>query len=791
MKEREQPVAGRQGKVTIDLSRIPEDMFDPTKPLRVAAVYGDQIMDQKVITPSKQPNPRRFDVELRFDQEQDGVAGANVIVAPADDERNLFSKYAARKFVSGVNKRLDGGVLQISPAIYQWWRFCWLPRTYHITGRVVRQESDCTHPVGAANVEIYDVDYCWWWYSEDLIASGTTDADGFFDITFTWCVPLWCLFTFRRPPIYLDPDLRDRIHEIIRERLPFPPIPPDDPWQFEQILRQTGVSLPDAASREEFSTRSAMTRMRAAQAADLSVSTAALSAPLKASALTSLSQINWRDLLEPIIFWPICEDPCDWYPDVRLRVTQNQPGSGTVEIFRENVWQTHWNLSTDLLNLSLHANAQALYSDACSPDPILGNCMLFERVGWFNVSTIYQPDLTAGVSYGTTPDRKQRLGYTVSKDRAWCETLGVHGDFGLAAQVDYYQVQVAKWNAADRDAWELDHTYVLPDARYAAVSADKLGGFDRLYAELQSAGGWTYYLWKSEGFAPQTVGGIPGVYKSRQRFEQEYRNAHGGANPAPDFVSGWYWDTTARTRLFHVDTTKFSDGLYSFRLVGYHQTGVDGSGQPVLAPVNMGLPGGVLKRCGGPSAPVKADLVTLMISNAGYLAPHKPKVEIKSFKKNGVTPIAECDILVLNPDPLVGDTVAIEFEASDAAGNLEQYAVNFYRGASGPTSALGAPGVSMTGTIPNGPDYLDVIAAVPAAAPVWTGGSWVLTVPASFFVGLGGSCAYNLRVGAWDRQTDGWSAGVGWGAVYTEQNRAFTVVLTTDKMKYCGQLGCP
>jgi hypothetical protein len=44
-------------------------------------------------------------------------------------------------------------------------------------------------------------------------------------------------------------------------------------------------------------------------------------------------------------------------------------------------------------------------------------------------------------------------------------------------------------------------------------------------------------------------------------------------------------------------------------------------------------------------------------------------------------------------------------------------------------------------------------------------------------IALGGSCAYNLRLAAWDRHTNGFAAGTGWSATHCEHNRAFTVIL--------------
>lgn len=461
--------------VTVDLKRIPENEFDPGKDVRIATVRNGKIIDSKIVTPAKERDPRSFQVSLSLGSAEDGVAGAQVVVAPADDERNLFSTLTARKMVAGTGERVEGGVLQVSPGIYKWWRFCWFPHTYHITGRVVHHDGECTHPVGAANVEIYDVDYCWWWYRQDLITSGTTDPDGFFDITFTWCVPLWCFLEPLRPPLYVDPHLRDILEKIIREKLvlrrpPWPP--PPDPRELERQLSELGVVLPRtevgmAAERPlagmkispQLLNPGTSRNVAAAEVIDASKQTQTAKqltvAPSLVSRLSAARRIDWKDLFGGIIFWPVCDDFCDWYPDVKIRVTQTQAG-GPVVIYEDTYADIRWNLKSDLLNLSIEANDQALYSDACRPDPILGKCMLFERVGWYNVSSIYQPDIIAGVaSYGTTPDRKTRLCYTADKDRAWCATIGVHGDFGLAADVDYYQVQYAQWTGVDLTSWDL------------------------------------------------------------------------------------------------------------------------------------------------------------------------------------------------------------------------------------------------------------------------------------------------------------------------------------------------
>jgi hypothetical protein len=754
-----------QVRVKVDLSAIPEDEFDAKRTLRVATVRGGKVIDSKDVTPAREKNPRMPEVSLRLGVPEDGVAGADVVVAPADDERNVMSKLTARRFVSATASSVDA-VLRVTPSIYRWWRFCWFPHKYHVTGRVVRHEGECTHPVGAANVEVYDVDYCWWWYNQDLLATGTTDADGFFDITFTWCVPLWCLLWPIYPPIFIDPILRDRFRELLRQYVKVPPFPPPpDPRSWERQLQDFGIEVPTTTIRRF---QPAPT-LRALQTSEATARTAARSTSLTKAKLSA------AEIFGPIIFWPPCDNPCDWSPDIKIRVTQNQP-TGTVTIYEDSYSDIRWNQTGDILNLTLEANEDALFSDDCRPDPLLGNCMLFERVGEYNVSTIYQPDIGGGFSYGATPDRRQRLGYTVHLDRAWCLTIGVHGDFGLAAGVDYYQVQYASWTPADILAWDADHTHRPADAAFSPlVDPLALGAFTRTYAERVGF----FYVWRNEGFAAQTVGGIPGLYKTRQRFEQEYRDSHGGANPAPDFVSGWYWDTWAMTRLFDLDTSRFTNGLYSFRLVGYRQTGVDGSGNPILTLVNMGLPGGVGRRCGGPGI---TELVTLRLHDN----PHVPDCEILDFKKNGATTIDECAIVVLDTT----DYITIEYKAEDLSGNLHSYLVTLQRGFDPEQNIRGLGGVTISGTTPQGPDYSSALAdaITPAIPPFWNGGTWTATVPAGAFAALGGSCAYNLRLRSWDRQTNGSSSIL--SAAECERNRAFTVILAADKDQYCDQLGC-
>jgi len=765
--------------VTIDLTRIDEKEFDAKRPLRVAAIRDGKIIDQKTVTPAKEKDPRHFAVQLSLGAAEDGVAGAEIVAAPADDERNLFSKLAARKFIAGEGDRIDGNII-VNPGIYCWWRFCWFPRHYRITGRVQRHVDDCTHPIGGANVEIFDVDYCWWWFREDLITSAVTDVNGFFDIHFTWCVPLWCLFEIvRRPPIAIDPDLRDRIRAALDERVIVkfpPPPPPPDPWEWEKQLVELGVELPSAGGLSAPGLDVARARQIAPnlQAASR-VSAAAVSSFAQQStrnsaaslALSSAAKIKAVDIFGSIIFWPPCDEPCDWLPDIKIRVTQNQPG-GTVVIYQDTWAQIHFNQVGDLLNLSLEADASALYADDCHPDPILGNCMLLDAVGTIKImptggdplSGIYQPDVTPGVSYGVTPDRRERLGYVKNYDRPWATTVSVYGRFGIAAHVDYYQVEVAKWTNADLLSWDADHTYVPPDAAFGPVPGTALPAFSRSYLEESPLP----LHWPTETFGPNTVSGIPLLYKSRERFEQQYRDSHGGNDPAPNF-GGWYWYYFTETRLFDLDTSQMANGYYTFRFVCYRQTGVDGMGNPILVPTPMGLANGIGRRC----TTLKPELLTLYLHDDT----HVPDCEILSFTKNGINVVDECAMVTLTS----ADWLEVEYKASDAAGNLDSYSVTLQKGFGPENNLLGLAGVTaVSGSTPEGPTYGDALVEIPAASPpYWFGGTWKKKIPYSSFVAMGGSCAYNLRLTSCDRHTSGFASAC--SLAYCEKNRAFTIIL--------------
>jgi len=261
------------------------------------------------------------------------------------------------------------------------------------------------------------------------------------------------------------------------------------------------------------------------------------------------------------------------------------------------------------------------------------------------------------------------------------------------------------------------------------------------------------------------VSGIPLLYKSRERFEQEYRNAHGGADPAPNF-GGWFWHYFTETRLFDLDTSKMTNGYYTFRFVGYRQTGVDGSGNPILTQVSMGLPDGVGRRCNT----ARPELLTLYLHDNKHI----PDCGILSLTKNGPggpSVVSECAMVTLTP----ADWLEVEYEAFDAAGNLGSYTATLQKGFGTLNDLTGLPSLSGS-SVPEGPTYAAALVGMsPAIPPYWSGGHWRKKISYTAFQGYGGSCAYNLRVKACDRHTNGFSSEC--SLAYCDENRAFTIIL--------------
>ena len=387
---------------------------------------------------------------------------------------------------------------------------------------------------------------------------------------------------------------------------------------------------------------------------------------LPRSPTLSTAKFSAAEIFRQVIFWPPCDEPCDWLPDIKIRVTQAQPG-GPVVIYEDTWAQIHFNQAGDLLNLTLEANASAMYADDCHRDPILGNCMLLDAVGTVqdHAERVRPGDLPAGCDPGSILRCHARpagsaLGIPRKATARGRRTVSVYGRFGIAANVDYYQVQVARWTNADLTAWSLDHTHVPPDSAFAPVPGTALRS---VFAVLSGGEPLAESLACRRRSDPIRYPESRCSIRAANASSRSTGIAHGGSDPAPSF-GGWYWYYFTETRLFDLDTSQMPNGYYTFRFVGYRQTGVDGSGNPILTPVTMGLPGGVGRRCNT----ALPELLTLYLHDDA----HVPDCAILTFTKNGPggsSVVDECAMVTLTP----ADWLEVEYKAFDAAGNLGSY----------------------------------------------------------------------------------------------------------------------
>jgi hypothetical protein len=235
------------------------------------------------------------------------------------------------------------------------------------------------------------------------------------------------------------------------------------------------------------------------------------------------------------------------------------------------------------------------------------------------------------------------------------------------------------------------------------------------------------------------------VVMSRERFE-----ATGG-------LGGWntsrFWIAN-RDLVVPIDSTKFPDGTYRFRVIGW---GVDSGGNLVNPQV--------LPVCG---TQVDNDLVLTfdnrVIDPIGHPGSHncggvhtctlEPDTHIMAVRINGVL-VDPCDTV----DAASG-LLEIDFLAHDPDGHLAVYGLQATYGLNQSVNLLNRPSSAITALTPGafvGPTYGEALADG-AAAPHWHGGRYRLTVNAD--EAFPEPCCYQLELRAWKRTVVGGQSGI-------------------------------
>ncbi|MBL8294583.1 MAG: carboxypeptidase regulatory-like domain-containing protein [Bryobacterales bacterium] len=658
--------------------------------------------------------------EIRFEVDPKQALSVAVGPATASDE-DIFRLQTLTARVSPAQWR-DQRSLTIATVIVtpvwwrQWLRWC---RDFVIEGRVICADGS---PVPGAEVRAFDVDYFWWWSSISQTGpAAITDSTGNFTIKFRWCcgwLPIWW---WRLRAWRLEPDLVDRIQPVLKlnPNLKFREPHPVPSFDMVALNPQPLPPRPDPISP-----------------------VLALNRQLDPSVIPALRDRLVRVLpqvpeLERLRIWPWFPwTPwLDCTPDLIFRVTQNCGGTAPKVIVNESVFQTRWDVPTNL-NVTLIANQEA----CCLPDPgdePEGDCALFTKVCLIPVNQI-------GGNSGADP---APVGYADpgGRDRPFSGVVSLYGQFGSAAQADFYELEYTPHGAG---AWA-----PVPASALLAITR---GYFDSTLAFPNQ--------WQSAAFPVISAGGHQ-LYESRQHYE----DTHPPANWGTPFGRSWYTDPDHIASIQTVGV--FPDGAFDFRLMGYKAAS---DGTPDLTT------GRLLDGCGNNQAnnqlAVRFDnrVVGPAIPGTVHVNTTEPDCGITAVRIGGV-PVAPCGAQQLQP----GTPLEIDFFATDPDGHLDHYDLEVKYDLGSVKNLLNP---AQVGTLsltplaggPAGPDYSQAVTLPQTAVrPTWNGGSLRLRIDDASKV-FPKTCCYLIELTVWKRNIVNCNGNLSY---YNQMHYSFTVLV--------------
>ena len=686
-------------KVPVDATQIPESERGKQK-VRVALRAGDKITSHVVSVEAGR-------AEAEFSVDASGPV--TIAVGPeASDAADLFRRSTPTVTVRAteVNGR-PGHVVQpivISYPIWEGW-LIWC-RTFTITGHIYGTDSN---PVPGAQVVASNVDWFWWWISTGQVGTAVTDANGFFQITFTWCcgwLP-WYWWELRR--WMLDPILIEKINPVLA---------------MSPNLR---VSAPSSALELAFSTLSpqplpprAKSRIeRLSNSTSLNPTTIPALRQKLVAALPDIPEFQ-RLRLWPWYPWAPWFD-CD--PNIIFRVTQICDGTANV-ILNESVFQARWDIPTQL-NVSLTANEEACTTQTGTNLPS-GICFTFIDACGF---------LPGADQVGPADDPPVvGLADPMGEDRPFTGTVNVDGYFGSGVVADYYGVE------------------------YRPAAFPNPNTFQPVPLNVLQAFGVNYYdpsLAFPNTIVPVTfgpnplplgAGGTAVVYQTLINYQNN--NSPGawvGATPRI-----WLMPDVQAT--FSIDSALLNpaeQGAYEFQIVGYTYSG------GVLTSLGPTAPCGKAGRNGFNG---DNDLALYFDNPIPSLSDPVASIDQVTLAGTVLTPCAFVNVPSTGPFSLI-----VQFTASDPSvtgagvnGFLDNYSLTLQHGVEAPvalisgatTSAIAGLLGAATGVFP-GPTYTLAVAQG-ASRPNWPGGSMILTIndASSLFPK---TCAYELMLSVYKR----------------------------------------
>ncbi len=682
--------------IPLDISKV-DDAGEAVVKVLVKDSIG-RIQSQQVKIGNKKTTKASFEFS-----EHPGTV--HVLVGPSTASDEELSKlqtlnFSISKSLWDLKKpQLELKPTEISNYFWHWWRrWC---QIFTIRGRVVCADGS---PVPGADVSAFDVDRFLFWSNTQQVATATTGSDGSFEIKFRWCCGWWPWWWWRNRIWQIDP----RILEKITPHL-------DGPLSEVAITRS---NQPDLGAIKEL-----------LQDADLDVDLDRYLDPTDLSDIERfrkplLQKLPYVPELKELRLWPWhpWHPWWDCNPDIIFKVTQNCNGANAV-IVEETIDDTRWNISTTY-DVNLVANEEACCIQGCNNEPCPeGECLVVDRVCNVPIQAIggnlgaaatpegyYRPSSSVSPVY-ITPGT-----YAYNADRPFANTTKIFKT-GSFLNVDYY---------------ELEHD---GGSGWLPLPAGAASSFFRGYWDANSLS------FGSEPFPFVTISGHS-VVETREHHE---------------IVSGltWnmpgadrYWTSAHYNLLVPLDSTKFIDGSYRFRVIGWDINAGGNLENRRILPI-----------CGSDASnEFVLNFDNRLNPEPGHPASHncgsvhsctsEPDTHFINVSIDGNT-VAPCDTANANSSLL-----EIVFEANDPDGHLAYYTLYATYGLNQSVNLLNRPGsvLSMVSVGQQGPAYGQALAQG-AVAPVWNGGTMKLQVPVSEAFPV--PCCYQLELRAYKRTIAG------------------------------------
>lgn len=724
--------------IPIDASQISETDRSQQR-VKVAVQSGDKVVSQVVAVKDGK-------AEARLDVDPKQSLAVAVGPENASDEdifhlQTLTANISATQW--GTQKTLEMPAFRLTPT---WWRF-WLfwCREFDIEGRVICADGS---PVPGAEVKAFDVNFFWWWSSINQVGpTAVTDASGHFSIKFRWCcgwLPWWW---WRLRAWRLEPLLVEKINPVLNLNPQLKFRTPQPTPTLDLFAAQPHLSTPSLATVASPTLPLPPPRI-SSLATQLPIKP--IQAPLASSALDPSTIPQLRDQLtahlphvpelERLRIWPWWPwTPwLDCSPDIIFRVTQNCGGVQNKLIVNENIFQTRWDIPTNL-TVTLVANQEACCIQRPGTQPP-GDCVVFTDVCGISVNNIG----------GNAAAPAAPVGYASpgNRDRPFSEAITIDALFGSSSQADFYEIESKPEGA--------------PPAAWAPVPAPALLDISRTYFDGTQP---FPNQWFGAGFPVQTFG-THHVYESRHHYEVRTSPPNNWGSPF-----GRAWVSNPDLIAYIQTANHFNDGAYDFRVVGYKalpnntpdfatRKVMDGCGN---APQNNNL---VLRFDNRIATPPPPDNV--------HWATTEPDCGITAVRLGG-TLVEPCGAQQLK----AGTPVEIDFFTTDPDGHLDHYEIYLKYDLGSiknllSTADVGSHSLSVISGGPEGPDYSNAVAAPQnSPRPTWKGGSLRLHIDDASKV-FPKTCCYLIELTVYKRNIVSCYGGL---AYYNQMHYSFTITV--------------